>query len=243
MLVAGLVGLLFLLRWFVRTPPEKVVSTLKRAGLWVVVGGLVGLTLTGRLHWLLGLLAAALPFGQRLLSLLQLAPLLQRLHRLLMGGPARPATGGQRSTLETRFLRMTLDHDSGALDGTVLEGTHRGRALGELSLGDLLALLATCREADSQSAAVLEAYLDRAHGPAWRQAEGEDPSGAGAAPGAAGTLNREQAYAILGLPPGATAEEVRDAHRRLMQKMHPDRGGSTYLAALINQARDLLVGE
>jgi DnaJ-domain-containing protein 1 len=94
-----------------------------------------------------------------------------------------------------------------------------------------------CRFADPQSAQLLEAYLDRRH-PTWR----EDMARAEGTPGAGGIMTREEALEVLGLKPGVSAEEVRAAHRDLMMRMHPDRGGSTYLAAKINQAKDVLLG-
>ena len=103
-------------------------------------------------------------------------------------------------------------------------------------------LLVECRAGDSQSAAVLEAYLDRVHGDDWREAYGQGAEQASSAPPSGGPMTREEAYAVLGLEPEATEEDIRTAHRRLMQKMHPDRGGSTYLAAKLNQAKDLLLG-
>ena len=124
------------------------------------------------------------------------------------------------------------------MDGVVLEGAYRGRRLAELALGDLLNLLAICRAEDSQSATVLEAYLDRVHGDGWRDAfhgngneHGEEPS----------RMTPTEAREILGVGADAGREEIVDAHRRLMQKIHPDRGGSTYLAAKINQAKDTLL--
>jgi hypothetical protein len=118
--------------------------------------------------------------------------------------------------------------------------------LGELAPADLMALLQECRVNDPQSTPILESYLDRVHGAEWRGAE--DPAGdsrsggrSGAAPsGRAMTV--EVAYDILGLAAGAGKDEIRDAHHKLMLKNHPDHGGSTYIAAKINQAKDLLLG-
>ena len=155
---------------------------------------------------------------------------------------ARGPTPGQTSEISTRFLRMTLDHDSGEMHGEVLMGRFSGRRLDELELEQLVALWQDCRRDDAQSAAVLEAYLDRAHGEAWREMAGIG-SGEGAAAAAGGAMTRDEAYNILGLEPGATAEAIREAHRRLMRQVHPDHGGSNYLAAKINEAKDLLLAE
>jgi DnaJ-domain-containing protein 1 len=133
---------------------------------------------------------------------------------------------------------MQLDHDSGALSGRVLEGRYQGRTLGDLTLEQLLELLSECT-VDPQSTNLLEAYLDREHGPDWREAQ---PAGAQRPdPVPDGQMSRAEAYEILGLQPGAEKQEILAAHRRLMQKLHPDRGGSTYLAAKINKAKELLL--
>jgi hypothetical protein len=151
---------------------------------------------------------------------------------------------GQSSTVETDFLRMRLDHDSGRMGGEVLRGTFQGRELDDLSLTELLDLLEECQISDSRSATILEAYLDRVRPEDWRAAGG-GPSGRAesgeASRGGGGAMTRNEAYEVLGLEPGASAGEIKDAHRRLMLKMHPDQGGSTYLAAKINQAKDLLL--
>ncbi len=160
-------------------------------------------------------------------------------------GPADGAAGsGQQSSVETSWLRMRLDHATGRMDGEVLQGSHAGSRLSSLSFGTLIALLDECRAADNQSAALLEAYLDRMAGEDWREraaAQAGGASGPEMKPGSA--MARDQAYEILGLKPGATAEAIRAAHRRLMKKFHPDQGGSTHLAAQINQAKDLLLDE
>ena len=142
---------------------------------------------------------------------------------------------------------MSLDHDSGAMDGEVREGPFQGRQLAELALEQLLRMLELYQDSDEQSAAVLTAYLEREH-PDWRaQAEqGDDwqgTDGQGSEWQDNGEMTREDALAILGLEPGAETDQIRAAHRRLMQKLHPDRGGSDYLAAQINAAKQRLLGE
>lgn len=156
-----------------------------------------------------------------------------------------PPSPGRKSRVETPWLAMELDHDTGHSDGEVRQGAFSGFRLSDMSEHDLLGLLESCRASDAQSASLLEAYLDRVH-PDWREsAAAAGPSGAGqssaAPPGRTG-LTREDAYAILGLAPGASDDEVREAHRQLMKKLHPDQGGSNFLASQINAAKDLLLG-
>jgi hypothetical protein len=126
---------------------------------------------------------------------------------------------------------MTLDRETGALDGEVRAGRFAGAPLGQLSLDQLCALLAECQGEDEQSARLLEAYLDRTH-PGWRD---RTP------PPVSGQMSRAEALQVLGLGDGAGPDEIRDAHRRLMLKLHPDLGGSDYLAGKINLARDVLL--
>ncbi|MGI9462538.1 MAG: DnaJ domain-containing protein [Aestuariivirgaceae bacterium] len=143
---------------------------------------------------------------------------------------------GQKSSVRTQILAMELDHDSGDLDGEVLVGQFAGQRLGDLSLESLHALRSECLASDDQSAALLDAYLDRMH-PDWR-GEGDAP---GSAPASEGDMSVDEAYNILGLAPGTGAAEIRKAHRRMMKRFHPDHGGSEYLARKINQARDILL--
>jgi DnaJ-domain-containing protein 1 len=129
------------------------------------------------------------------------------------------------------------------MSGEVLEGRFAGRRLDDLELDELVELWRECQGTDRQSAALLEAYLDRSQGEAWREAAGAAASGEDAgAGGDGGAMSQDEAYSILGLEAGASKDEVREAHRRLVQKVHPDHGGSNYLAAKINQAKDLLLG-
>jgi DnaJ-domain-containing protein 1 len=129
---------------------------------------------------------------------------------------------------------MWLDHDSQTMAGEVKRGRYAGRAIGSLDLPELLDLLADCRAEDSESVPLLEAWLDRVE-PAWRDADTAPPP-------RSGPMTREEALAVLGLRDGATEAEIRSAHRRLMVAAHPDAGGSDWLAARLNEARDILLG-
>ena len=152
-------------------------------------------------------------------------------------GMGRPA-GRQTSSIVTDHLEMELDHDSGAMRGRVLRGVFAGRPIEHLAPAELAMLWRDCRFADPKSAQLIEAWLDRTH-PTWR----EDMARAESEPGAGGIMTRDEAYEILGLAPGAGAEDIRRAHRDLMKKLHPDAGGSGYLAAKINEAKDVLSGK
>jgi hypothetical protein len=246
-LLAAIAVLLWLfLNWFRRTPPGQVAAVLRRVALYGAIGLVVLAAATGRLNPLFAAAAAAIPLAMRAINLLRTLPAIQQiLHQLGITGIPGAASGGpagsqQTSSIRTRFLEMTLEHATGRMDGTVLEGPGRGRRLSQLTLDQCLELLAHCRTGDAQSAAVLEAYLDRAHGDGWRDREAEAGSRAA---GEDTSLSRDEAFSILGLNRRASAEQIRDAHRRLIQKLHPDRGGSDYLAAKINEAKRLLLGE
>lgn len=154
-------------------------------------------------------------------------------------GGGAPKSAGQTSTVTTDHLSMELDHDTGAMSGRVLKGMFSGRDLDSLKPAEVALLWHDCRFVDPQSAQLLEAYLDRIH-PSWR----EDVSrGEREMRDHDGRMQPDEAYEILGLKPGATDEEIRRAHRELMLKLHPDRGGSTYLAAQVNEAKDVLLSQ
>ena len=158
---------------------------------------------------------------------------------------AQAGTGpntGQSSTVQSRYFRMSLDHDTGEMSGEVLEGHFTGRRLESLTLEELCNLYAECQDQDEESAALLEAYMNRVHGEDWyEQVSAYSEKSAHTAAGDSGKMSFAEAHAILGLTPPVNRQEVIEAHRRLMQKLHPDRGGSTYLAAKINQAKKLLL--
>jgi hypothetical protein len=184
---------------------------------------------------------------------------------LLMGRGVLPwGSGGwggstpspnQGSRVATDHLEMELDHTSGAIRGTILKGRFAGQDIETLSPAELVLIWQDYSFADPSSAQILEAYLDRRH-PTWRddlerQAEGEEgedayrsePRGQRSAAPRSGAMTRAEAFEILGLQEGASDDAIRSAHRELMKKLHPDRGGSNYLASKINAAKALLVGD
>ncbi len=189
-----------------------------------------------------GELAVAIPLGIFGAGLLGWSPFGAQLGSAWgQYGPGAWKSQGQKSQVRSQFMEMTLDHDSGALDGRLTAGPEAGRRLDEFTLDELIAL---ARGFDAESWALLESYLDRRF-PAWRESAqghaagrrgGEDRRAA-----AGGKMSAEEAYQILGLKPGAGRDEISRAHRGLMKKLHPDQGGSTYLAARVNEAKDTLL--
>ena len=181
-----------------------------------------------------GEIGAAIPvglFGLGLLGWVTLWP------AATFGARTQKSTG-QASRVRTAFLEMQLDHDSGTMNGRVLAGTHQGAALDTLDRATLIALFA---EIDSDSRELLAAYLDRRE-PGWRaHAQDDAGAGSGSSPARGAKVTEEEAYQILGIQPGASPQEITRAHRTLMKKLHPDQGGTTYLAARVNEAKDVLL--
>ncbi len=231
--VALLAGLLLAGKWFTTADPRAIVKALK----WLLFGIIGAITLffifTGRLAWAFVAVPALLPWFFRAR---QVHRVYKNFSRMAAGGGG--GAPGQTSDVETRFLRMALDHASGKMTGEVLEGDYAGRTLDSLTLDELVGLLETCWVGDQPSAQVLEAYLNRTH-PDWRARAHKG------APGAAdgGPMTRVKALEVLGLEEGAGVEDIKDAHHRLIAGLHPDHGGSTYLAAQINRAKDVLLGD
>jgi hypothetical protein len=149
------------------------------------------------------------------------------------------SSAGAVSTLRTAMIEMRIDHATGQMRGTVLAGNFAGRELELMTKAELASLEAECAKLDAEGARLLQAYLDR------RFAGRREDAYAHADPGPArrrpGAMTAEEAYEVLGLAPGAPDEAVRRAYKDLMKRLHPDQGGSTYLAARVNQARDVLL--
>jgi hypothetical protein len=153
------------------------------------------------------------------------------------GGWTR-TSGVRVSRVQTAFIEMELNHVTGAMHGRILAGPHQRASLDSLDVPTLIGLLGTL---DGDSRALLAAYLDRRQ-PGWRNhAQDDAAAGSGRRTAGSSKMTEEEAYQILGIQPGASAEEVSRAHRSLIKKLHPDQGGSTYLAARVNEAKDVLL--
>jgi hypothetical protein len=220
-----LVLVLWGLNGFTKADPKYLLRVLRPAGGILALAAAAFLLFRGHLE-------VAIPLGVTGLGLLGWGPfasagLFQRTQK----------TPKQTSRVRAPSIEMELDHDSGSMRGTVLAGRYRGASLDAL---DVTAVLDLYAEIDADSRALLAAYLDRRE-PSWREhAQGNAASGAGGAP-RGGKMTDKEAYQILGIPAGASAEEIGRAHRALMKKLHPDQGGSTYLAAQINEAKEILL--
>jgi hypothetical protein len=213
-------------RWFASVPARDLAVAVKT---FVAVFSLLastGLLLTGRVG----------------LALMTVAATVMAIRALVQGrrgaDPLGTAQAGPASRVETRLLAMELDHATGEVDGKIRAGNFAGRELGSLGLSELLQLLEEARREDPPSVPLLEAYLDR-RTPDWRErAQG---GGAAGEPAAASGMDERTALEILGLAPGADEAQIKAAHRDLMARLHPDHGGSSYLAGQINRARDYLL--
>jgi hypothetical protein len=227
----GIAFLLWLLlRSLVDAPPKKIIAGAKIAGAGLGILGALFLLFTGRLWSVLALGSAFAPALMRFFKSWQIG----------QGGTAQTPT--EDTSVETRLLRMTLDHATGAMDGLVREGKMRGRKLSELGLDALLELLAEARLDDPDSAPLLEAFLDRA-APDWRSHGGGTSGEAPPASNPRGGMTRAEAARLLGVAEDADEATIKAAHRRLMMKVHPDHGGTDELAARLNDAKRVLLGD
>lgn len=233
--VALVIGLALLIRGIGPAGWRGVVVALRGGAVAAAVVGVAWLAVTGRLAVLMSAAAALAPI------LLRWQDIKRRVRA------ARGPAPGRTSDVTTRTLRMVLDHDTGRMTGTVLAGAFAGRSLDQLGWAQLMALLAECRTGDPQAVGLLEAWLDRTQAADWRTQAAEDAArGSGTGP-RSGTdasesrMTQAEAYAILGLAPGASPESIKEAYHHLMMKLHPDLGGTNYFAAKLNQARDLLL--
>ena len=234
-LIAGVVAVILLyalLQMFRAANPVVLARAIK------IGGGVVALAVAA-FTGAKGELAVAVPLGIFGAGLLGWSPFgasgFPNIGAILGGGSTRSA--GQTSRVRSQFIDMILDHDSGELSGQIVAGPYAGHSLDEFDLAQLTAMIPGF---DAESVSLLESYLDRRF-PAWRQDAQGNTAGRQSRPAASGKMTDEEAYQILGLQPGAGRDEIGRAHRALMKKLHPDQGGSTYLAARVNEAKDTLL--
>lgn len=227
--LAALIGAYGFLRWFASANPATLLAGGRKSLFWAGMAVAAVLSLTGRIG--LGI---------------PLAIVLIYLNGRGVFGESKPkapkaAAGKRRSMVRSAALEMELDHQTGRMTGRVLAGSFEGRDLDTLD-APALERLAFEISADPESRSLLEVYLDRRM-PGWREhVKAEAAAGRRRAPDT-GPMSEEEAYQILGLPKGAGEPEIRAAHRRLMKKVHPDSGGSNFLAARINEAKDRLLSK
>ena len=211
---------------FSKADPKQAARVIRAIGGVAALGFAVFLLFRGEI-------GVAIPvglFGLGLLGWVSLWP-------ATFGARTQKSTG-KASRVSTAFLEMELDHDSGTMHGRVLAGSHAGAALDTL---DRTALINLFAEIDEDSRDLLAAYLDRRE-PGWREhAQGDAAAGSGSGAPRSGKMTEEEAHQILGIQAGASTQEITRAHRSLMKKLHPDQGGTTYLAARVNEAKDVLL--
>jgi hypothetical protein len=222
--IAALALLLVLVRLYATLDAQQLARALRVGGGIAALAIAVYLAVTGRFY-------AALPLAYFGATLLKWIPSPAGF------GARMRKTPGQVSRVRSQFVEMELDHDSGVMRGRILAGQYENVPLDALDRTTLLGLL---KEFDAESRALLEAYLDRRE-PGWREHVEEDAGAGSGEPPRGGPMTEEEALQILGLEPGAGAFEIRRAHRTLMKKLHPDQGGSTYLAARVNEAKEVLL--
>jgi hypothetical protein len=224
-------GFLLFARWYSRVDARTLLKVAKRIGIGLLAAAALLLIVTGRFGLALAAGAFLLPWAVRTFGGAG----------AYAGAAGAAPAGGGNSSIRNRFLHMRLDHASGELDGEIVSGADAGRMLSDMDEASLITLLAGYRLEDPQSAQLLEAYLDRSF-PDWRQhaaSQGEQAKAGSQEPAA---MSKEDALRILGLEAGASEAEIKAAYHRLISSLHPDRGGSDYLAAQVNRARDVLLG-
>lgn len=201
------------------------------------------LAVTRRAHILFAILGAAMT------QIMRIAPLFVRFlpmfKQFIQPSGMSNSGSGNVSKVRTTLLVMTLDHDSGQIDGEITGGTFQGKTLSNLSQAEIAQLLEECRAQDPEGERLLQSYVARTYGAdgsdetqgdhSQRSSQGQSAQSSAALP------SQEEAREILGIDASADKDEIVAAHRKLMGKLHPDKGGSNYLAAKINAAKEVLI--
>jgi len=227
--LALLVALALGIAWFLRANPSTMAGLARP--ILIVVGAL---GLGGLLMLAVAFLPGLLPELFGLAGIVLTALIARAARRRPSPGFGSPGAA-QRTETRTAFLEAWIDHVTGDVGGTVLQGRFVGRALDGLADAELRDLHGECLH-DPDSLKVMEAYLDRRLGPGWRRSQESPPRNPRV------DMTRQEALSVLGLAEGASPDDIRAAHRRLIQRVHPDVGGSADLAARINRAKDVLLG-
>ena len=221
-----------------RQTPEKQKDLVWRYAVFGLVGVIIALAATGRLHWLAGVIAALIPIARNLGGLaLRAMPFLSFLRQ----------RGFANSILAGKFVKLELNPMNGELNGEILAGEHQGAKLSQLSQQQLQELLQSFQQtggeyADMHSARLLAAYMYRRFQGGFDYNFGNTQgSGQQNSAGGSGNMDRKEALQILGLDDQCSKEDIVLAHRKLMAKVHPDKGGNDYLAAKINEAKEFLL--
>jgi hypothetical protein len=232
--LAVLVGLWWLAKLFAGANPAQLAKIVKKVGGVASMALAAFLLLRGRLD--LAFLVGS--FGAWLLGWAYSHPLAQWFRGL--NNPFGQASAGQVSRVASAMLEMELEHDTGTMRGRVTGGAFAGRDLDSLGQPELSRLAAELAAADPEGSKLLEAYMDRRFAGRGEDAQPNPNTGSGGV-GKPGAMTEQEAYDILGLQAGAGEEAVRLAHRNLIKRLHPDAGGSSALAARVNEAKDVLL--
>ena len=238
--VAILVGLALAGRWYISASPQSILRVFKWTAIIGSLAIIVVIILTRQLTWAAFMLPVLIPWLLRARQASRMAKNWSRMASASQG--ASGMAPGQTSEIETRFLRMYLAHDSGEMNGDVILGQFSGKTLRSLSFEELVILLGEVKE-DNHSIQVLIAYIERYHEESWRESKHATEDVNTEMDMANGSMTISEAYKVLGLEEGANLDSIKEAHRRLMSKLHPDHGGSTYLATKLNEAKDLLLNQ
>ena len=210
-----------------------------RTGLISLAAVLIFLTVTGRLHFVIGIIGALLPLITRFAPLLRFLPMVKKLFDRSPNGAYSSASGA--SQVNTPTLQMTLDIQTGKMDGLILAGGFSGRKLSELSRMELRGFYDECLQQDPDAVRLLDAYVQREYAEQWQSTADNQQSQK--PPNANGQMSAKEACLILGIKESQAKERavIVSAHRQLISKLHPDKGGNAYLATKVNQARDILL--
>lgn len=233
-ILAGII-ILALLWWFlkgyIKASPKQLAKYGKRAGGVIALAAAAFLLIRGRLDiaiplgaagaWLLGISLPVWPW-------------------YMPGGNPLNSNQGATSHVRTIALDMVFHPATGKIEGRILAGPNAGRELDQLERADLFALAEYLKNNDPDGLLALQPYLDGRF-PGWRETADGNAYARSPQRGQTGMMSEKEAYEVLGLQMGASEDQIRQAHRTLMKKLHPDQGGSTYLATRVNMAKDILL--